>query len=102
MMAELAILIAGHCIAVSMGPRLLSRGNIERRAATGVHRRCFNGATAVEPWKSRLYQAVHAGHLAASMGPRLLSRGNKQSDIDQRLRNVGFNGATAVEPWKSD
>ena len=91
----------------SMGPRLLSRGNLTNDQTFDTETYSFNGATAFEPWepgslfvlvsmsarfngatafepweRGAVPLAVHRGH-AASMGPRLLSRGNseKMSDI---------------------
>jgi len=48
-----------------MGPRLISRGNDERRLQDRPLGVGFNGAA-----------AASSGYLAASMGPRLISRGN--------------------------
>ena len=42
-----------------------------------VWKRCFNGATAMKPWKSD-----HSRRIAKD-------------------RRIGFNGATAMKPWKS-
>ena len=59
----------------SMGPRPFSRGN--GRPDTLCPRGCggFNGATAVQPWKWRIFQTAWSWRSS-------------------------FNGATAVQPWK--
>ena len=59
----------------SMGPRLLCRGNPRRRNVVTASWQCFNGATAVMPWKCCF----------PIWGGRYWSC---------------FNGATAVMPWK--
>ncbi len=86
--------------------------------------RSFNGATAMEPWKSALprrqpiqYRALQWGHgdgaveepdrlaravpgRVASMGPRRWSRGRGPRMSRSRANRESFNGATAMEPWK--
>ena len=86
---------------------------------------CFNGATAMKPWKSigltshRLpYWSLQWGHgdeaveenvesvgcgdqCDASMGPRRRSRG-RATPRERGWETTGsFNGATAMKPWKS-
>jgi len=61
----------------SMGPRQWSRGRGDFSWSAYHATACFNGATAMEPWKSEPLNEE---------GPGVLS----------------FNGATAMEPWKSE
>ena len=116
-------LVAGRW--ASMGPRRWSRGRaasvririasdavlqwghgdgaVEERRRSGdpdsAHRR-FNGATAMEPWKSQTRSPVtHRGELA-SMGPRRWSRGRARAIAASAPADQSFNGATAMEPWK--
>ena len=49
----------------------------EQNTGRVVHEGCFNGATAMKPWKSTTVQATNVSH------------------------TNGFNGATAMKPWKS-
>ena len=58
----------------------------------------FNGATAMEPWKSPGNVGLRMAGVS-SMGPRRLSRGRDRQVSDAVPRAV--NGATAMEPWKS-
>ena len=59
----------------SMGPRLISRGNMRRPRGCGPRRTSFNGAAADQPRKFAAAPDLLAG-VKASMGPRLISRGN--------------------------
>jgi len=60
----------------------------------------FNGATAMEPWKSPPFQDQVDK-------PKMLQWGHgdgaveEQEYADRRIPTLlGFNGATAMEPWK--
>jgi len=85
----------------------------------------FNGATAMEPWKSLILVTgepmgaeLQWGHgdgaveepeehlerkraARASMGPRRWSRGRVHHAGIPLFKHRCFNGATAMEPWKS-
>jgi len=87
----------------SMGPRRWSRGRDGVRTLLSPDEIRFNGATAMEPWKSREDRRHHADHTAmkfASMGPRRWSRGRGNGTLGKPSRWTRFNGATAMEPWK--
>ena len=58
-----------------MGPRPCSRGNALILGTLLAAWRCFNGATALQPWKL-LVGIVVPRPILASMGPRPCSRGN--------------------------
>jgi|SRR5208337_2912231 len=62
---------------------------------------CFNGATAMEPWKRAGHAARGAAPGLASMGPRRWSRGRGRGRPGHGPNQSRFNGATAMEPWKS-
>ena len=104
----------------SMGPRLMSRGNVVS-CLPAKKKQTFNGAAAHEPRKQqiddqvpreanpsmgpRLMSRGNAGAMrpqrdaSPSMGPRLMSRGN--SIETPRWPNASaFNGAAAHEPRK--
>ena len=110
-----------------MGPRRWSRGRELERRARSRQRSGFNGATAMEPWKSWLhrpvpyvlrwrfngatamepwksYRTCPGSHLGcmASMGPRRWSRGRELHQRSSRGPYQRFNGATAMEPWKRE
>ncbi len=83
----------------SMGPRRWSRGRGPLRCPCPGSSRRFNGATAMEPWKSSWVQTVFVtvtcfnGATAMEPWKRWLDR--------SEIRSIqGFNGATAMEPWK--
>ena len=67
--------------AASMGPRRWSRGRgLTRGGGESQPTRRFNGATAMEPWKSRGVSADASTPIwRASMGPRRWSRGRAES-----------------------
>ena len=84
-----------------MGPRRWSRGRASRGGYQPSPGMGFNGATAMEPWKSIDDDEDPTPFSAASMGPRRWSRGRDQAYRRHWRRDGGFNGATAMEPWKS-
>jgi len=62
---------------------------------------CFNGATAMEPWKRKTLRRSRAE-------PSLLQWGHGDGAVEEGVYAAiasqvinGFNGATAMEPWKS-
>ncbi len=60
----------------SMGPRRWSRGRADAVDCVMIEHASFNGATAMEPWKSFQARGDRAGLFRlASMGPRRWSRG---------------------------
>ena len=64
-------------------------------------RTCFNGATAMKPWKSLLTDEYQCDLHRASMGPRRWSRGRGVVTPSWSLSGeIRFNGATAMKPWK--
>ena len=112
----------------SMGPRRWSRGReVASRDDGSASLTGFNGATAMEPWKSSEPRLRPSVATVASMGPRRWSRGRADASCqilqlppnrlqwghgdgaveehDAILWSAGggrcFNGATAMEPWKS-
>jgi len=109
----------------SMGPRRWSRGRVHHAGIPLFKHRCFNGATAMEPWKRDgvLAVGICAGSFngatamepwkspgpngcvsrayLASMGPRRWSRGRAMPLRRSVASTWCFNGATAMEPWKS-
>jgi len=85
----------------SMGPRQWSRGRVRRDEAPCRRPWRFNGATAMEPWKSEVndngdivVSKLQWGHGNGAVEEKALPG----TDLDRRSR---FNGATAMEPWKS-
>ena len=122
MLLEVALL--SQPLEASMGPRPFSRGNPSCRWPGRAGRRCFNGATAFQPWKFtrdaangdqinvlqwghglsavEIFATVlkHKAIPGASMGPRPFSRGNLSWAANRASRASGFNGATAFQPWK--
>src|SRR5271157_1969479 len=83
-----------------MGPRRWSRG---RASAVTFHRRqprCFNGATAMEPWKSGSTNNDETDSFALQWGH---GDGAVEEGGHAGVGSLGasrFNGATAMEPWK--
>ena len=88
-----------HDRQASMGPRRWSRGRGRSFAEASESYPCFNGATAMEPWK-RIPAAI--------LRPILdqLQWGHGDGAVEEfgaARRSPGrsrFNGATAMEPWK--
>ena len=66
-----------HDWRASMGPRRWSRGRVANARSGAAMLQCFNGATTMESWKSRLDAAQHSRPYSS------------------------FNGATTMESWKS-
>ena len=83
-----------------MGPRRWSRGRAPGPPTTTGPRTSFNGATAMEPWKSRRSAWPPSRQRPASMGPRRWSRGRGNAATPRFRPRYCFNGATAMEPWK--
>src|SRR5271157_4867010 len=84
----------------SMGPRRWSRGRVVSLRWGFWCLWCFNGATAMEPWKRKMAQdkadrekALQWGHGDGAVEEATLI--GIPSVIPGR-----FNGATAMEPWK--
>src|SRR5579875_2255423 len=110
--------------AASMEPRPYGRGDITQDKALAKGDICFNGATAIRPWRpsftaSRIekYFALQwsHGHTAvetaaqsgrstqnmwASMEPRPYGRGDFVDWRAGQRRAFRFNGATAIRPWR--
>src|SRR5208337_76267 len=83
-----------------MGPRRWSRGRDLRSGSCSADRACFNGATAMEPWKRSPELAEKALH-------GLLQWGHGDGAVEEQDQSghsddicIRFNGATAMEPWK--
>ena len=70
----------------SMGPRLISRGNLSARCFRRGPDMAFNGAAADQPRKL-LAHAIDTHVYTASMGPRLISRGNKSFTKEKKQEN---------------
>ena len=79
--------IEAESIQASMGPRLIGRGNMQyARVVVSVDPAGFNGAAADWPRKSDICAInLHTQVYAASMGPRLIGRGNPGTVRPQRL-----------------
>src|SRR5208337_550344 len=83
-----------------MGPRQWSRGRDLGSRSTVQPSRSFNGATAMEPWKSRAAITILERELRLQWGhgngavEEIVSLPFASSVLDC------FNGATAMEPWK--
>ncbi len=60
----------------------------------------FNGATAMEPWKSN-GQLARPGTLPRFNGATAMEPCKSRARALRSTSATGFNGATAMEPWKS-
>ena len=83
-----------------MGPRLFSRGNLHSRAPVRVVAPRFNGATALQPWKSSVLVERTDGMTELQWGHGSSAVEMPQSPILASVAPRRFNGATALQPWK--
>src|SRR5947207_2131743 len=61
-----------------MGPRLGRRGELYYERHAVFADKCFNGATARSPWRTKVTAELDPEALVASMGPRLGRRGERR------------------------
>ncbi|GEM_PF-857468 len=107
----------------SMGPRLFSRGNLagERGAAESSaalqwghgysavetfwceqvddSSHCFNGATAIQPWKQLPRISCRSGACSFN-GATAIQPWKRRHETWMQRNPSSFNGATAIQPWK--
>ena len=84
----------------SIRPRLFSRGNNPQNGWRDCCPRCFNSATALQPWKLGDDTDLGMSIGGASIRPRLFSRGNSSAAQWSTKTPRCFNSATALQPWK--
>jgi hypothetical protein len=84
----------------SMWPRLFSRGDVAYGFPFSSGWRCFNVATAFQPWRYQALRLRAYRQLCASMWPRLFSRGDANPGNQCERSKNRFNVATAFQPWR--